>query len=362
MRAARHRPNGQRTRREGRPRLTGPAGPPPPVPQEAPPSLPRTPASQASPEKVRRTENRSGLRPPRGAARAPAEIRERGAARAIGVGAGPAGTAARVGGGAAPPGPRGGAPVAAPNARLPGVLREGAAHRELLGAELTQGRGQGAVGDQVVGRGTRDGGGDQVAGPRPLRGRQLGRQREVDQAVVPGPSGDAAGLGIVFTLPFGDQHLDHGVLELLVLLMGDAVLQSGQAFVPLLDDLLGDLIVHARGGGAGPDGVLEGEGAGEAGASTTSRVRWKSCSVSPGKPTMMSVVMAASGMRSRTWSRILRNFLPREERFIRRSTSSEPDCRGMCSWGLTLSVSALDVMSSSVILDGTRVEERYPSR
>ncbi|GAA1072730.1 hypothetical protein GCM10009605_05320 [Nocardiopsis composta] len=35
-------------------------------------------------------------------------------------------------------------------------------------------------------------------------------------------------------------------------------------------------------------------------SATTSRVSWKSSSVSPGKPTMMSVVMAASGMASRT--------------------------------------------------------------
>jgi len=37
-------------------------------------------------------------------------------------------------------------------------------------------------------------------------------------------------------------------------------------------------------------------------ARTTSNVDWKSASVSPGKPTMMSVVMAASGMAARTLS------------------------------------------------------------
>ena len=41
-------------------------------------------------------------------------------------------------------------------------------------------------------------------------------------------------------------------------------------------------------------------------AATTSRVPWKSASVSPGKPTMMSVVMAASGMAARTFSMICR--------------------------------------------------------
>ena len=46
-------------------------------------------------------------------------------------------------------------------------------------------------------------------------------------------------------------------------------------------------------------------------ASTTRIVSAKSSSVSPGKPTMMSVVMAACGMRSRTFSRIRRNFADR---------------------------------------------------
>ena len=41
-------------------------------------------------------------------------------------------------------------------------------------------------------------------------------------------------------------------------------------------------------------------------ARTTSSVAWKSCSVSPGKPTMMSVVMAASGIAARTRSMIPR--------------------------------------------------------
>jgi hypothetical protein len=39
---------------------------------------------------------------------------------------------------------------------------------------------------------------------------------------------------------------------------------------------------------------------------TTLRVCWKSASVSPGKPTMMSVVIAASGMAARTRSMIPR--------------------------------------------------------
>ena len=37
---------------------------------------------------------------------------------------------------------------------------------------------------------------------------------------------------------------------------------------------------------------------------------------------------------------------------MRRSTSSEPDCSGMCSWGMTLSVSAIASMTSSVNIAG----------
>ena len=43
-------------------------------------------------------------------------------------------------------------------------------------------------------------------------------------------------------------------------------------------------------------------------ARTTSSVAWKSSSVSPGKPTMMSVVIAASGIAARTRSMIPRYF------------------------------------------------------
>ena len=46
-------------------------------------------------------------------------------------------------------------------------------------------------------------------------------------------------------------------------------------------------------------------------AATTSSVAWKSSSVSPGKPTMMSVVIAASGIAWRTRSRMPRNLLLR---------------------------------------------------
>ena len=73
-------------------------------------------------------------------------------------------------------------------------------------------------------------------------------------------------------------------------------------------------------------------------ASTTRRVSAKSSSVSPGKPTMMSVVIAASGIAARTRSRMPRNFSDRYERRIARRMRSEPDCSGMCSCGMTVGV------------------------
>ncbi len=73
-------------------------------------------------------------------------------------------------------------------------------------------------------------------------------------------------------------------------------------------------------------------------AATTSSVAWKSCSVSPGKPTIRSVVIAACGMAARTLSRIDRNRSERYERRIARSTRSEPDCIGMCRAGHTFGV------------------------
>ena len=96
-------------------------------------------------------------------------------------------------------------------------------------------------------------------------------------------------------------------------------------------------------------------------ASTTSSVSWKSCSVSPGKPTMMSVVMAACGMRSRTRSRIPRNFLDRYERRMSFRIRSEPDCSGMCSCGITFGVSAMASITSSVKAAGWGLVNRTRS-
>ncbi len=83
-------------------------------------------------------------------------------------------------------------------------------------------------------------------------------------------------------------------------------------------------------------------------ASTTRRVSAKSSSVSPGKPTMTSEVIAASGSASRTRSRMPRNRSERYDRRIARSTRSDPDCSGMCRLGITVGVWAMAAITSSV--------------
>lgn len=95
---------------------------------------------------------------------------------------------------------------------------------------------------------------------------------------------------------------------------------------------------------------------------TVCRVCWKSSSVSPGKPTMMSVVIAASGMAARTFSMMERNRSWRYERRIARSTVSEPDWSGMCSCGMTLGVSAIAAITSSVKSRGCGEVKRTRSR
>ncbi len=92
-----------------------------------------------------------------------------------------------------------------------------------------------------------------------------GRPGEVDEPVVGGATGEAVRTVVLLALALGDQDLQGAADLLLVLLPGDLLLEGDQPVVALLDDGLGDLVVHLGGGGAGPLGVLEGEGVGEAG-------------------------------------------------------------------------------------------------
>jgi len=67
-------------------------------------------------------------------------------------------------------------------------------------------------------------------------------------------------------------------------------------------------------------------------SSSKLRVSSKSDSVSPGKPTMMSVVMAISRLAPRIMA-IFSRYSPREYvRCIALSTFVEPDCTGKCTW------------------------------
>ena len=77
---------------------------------------------------------------------------------------------------------------------------------------------------------------------------------------------------------------------------------------------------------------------------------------------MMSVVIAASGIAARTSSMIPRYRWLRYERRMARSTESDPDCRGMCSCGMTFGVSAIAAITSSVKSFGCGEVNRTRSR
>ena len=80
-----------------------------------------------------------------------------------------------------------------------------------------------------------------------------------------------------------------------------------EPLVPLLDGLPPRARREAGGGGAGAREYWKVKAPEKREASTTRSVSARSASVSVGKPTMMSVVIAASGIWSRTRDRIARN-------------------------------------------------------
>ena len=85
----------------------------------------------------------------------------------------------------------------------------------------------------------------------------------MNQAVVPGPSGDAMGDLVLAPLALGEHHLNGATDLSLVFLPGDVVDEIDEAVVAFLDDRLGDLVLHDPCRGVGTNGVLEGEGSGE---------------------------------------------------------------------------------------------------
>ncbi len=160
---------------------------------------------------------------------------------------------------------------------------------------------------------------------------------QVDEAVVRGPAGQPLGGAVLAALALGDQHLEGR--------------GRPAACSPSQDDLLLERRPAARSAPGRPPsapgrpwwprgvpGRLEYwkvKALREPGLRGPRRA-WpaKSSSVSPGKPTMMSVVMAASGMAARTFVDDAEVALRAgSERRIAFRHRSEPDCSGMCSCG-----------------------------
>src|SRR6478736_5419661 len=125
-----------------------------------------------------------------------------------------------------------------------------------------QGGAVGRIREQVEGGRMRHRDAHDVAGARDVG---AGRHLEVDEPVIFGASGEAVGRGILLALAGRDEHLQLATDLPAVLCERDALLELDEAVVALLDDGLGHLALHRRGGGALADRVLEGEGAREAG-------------------------------------------------------------------------------------------------
>ena len=118
-----------------------------------------------------------------------------------------------------------------------------------------------AVGDEVVRGAVRDAHGHHVA--RSGTGEPSG-DGEVHQPVVPSPARQARGGTVLAPLAGGHEHLDLAALHGPVLGPGHPLLEGDEPVEALLDNGLGNLVRHRRGGRAGPHRVLEGEGAREA--------------------------------------------------------------------------------------------------
>jgi hypothetical protein len=95
--------------------------------------------------------------------------------------------------------------------------------------------------------------------------------------------------------------------------------------------------------------------------STTRIVSSKSSSVSPGKPTMMSVEIAACGMRSRTRSRMPRKRSLRYERRIALQDAVGPRLQRHVQLRHDGGVSAMASMTSSVKAAGCGLVKRMRS-
>src|SRR4051794_21429809 len=111
---------------------------------------------------------------------------------------------------------------------------------------------------------------------------------------------------VLAALAHGDEQLHRSTDLPPVLFETDPVLQRDEPFVPFLYDRLRDLAGMVAAGVPARMEYWKVKALANRAASTTRSVSWKSASVSPGNPTMMSVEIAACGILARTRSRIPR--------------------------------------------------------
>ena len=129
---------------------------------------------------------------------------------------------------------------------------------------------------------------------------------DVHQATVARASGHPAGRAVLAAFARAHQHLDRAADECAVVGPADLLLQRDKPLIALLHHVLGHLVGQLAAGVPGRAEYWKVNALAKPAAATTSRVCAKSVSVSPGKPTMMSVVIAASGSAARTRSRMPR--------------------------------------------------------
>ena len=116
------------------------------------------------------------------------------------------------------------------------------------------------VGDEVMRRSAGDRRGDDVAGAHRLLAR-----REMHQPPVTCPSTHPCGAVVFAAFSGGHQKFDGPADLVAVFLQRDLVLQRDESVIAFLHNDFRHLITEFGRGGAGPLGVLEGEGVGEAG-------------------------------------------------------------------------------------------------
>ena len=148
---------------------------------------------------------------------------------------------------------------------------------------------------EMVGSSVCDGGSDHVAGPH-LRVTD----RDVDQATISGSARHASGDPVLPSLADAYEDFDVRAHHRPVTGQRGFFDDGDQAVVAVLHHVLVDLMGQIGGRRAGPGENLNVKALANRAARTTPSVSSKSASVSPGNPTMMSVVIAAAGIAART--------------------------------------------------------------